>query len=352
MKLLRTNAAGTQDLSQLISRYTWSGDVKSCSRTLEIDLACVAGATEPPKVEIDLGDRVAFYDAEQLFDGFVFSIQKTTNERTKTIRCFDRGIYLNRSQGYYRFTGATPEAIARRIAADYNFPLGEIAATNHTFSRSFLGQSLYKIIATAYTLAAASTGEKYQIGFELDKFCVRAKRQDANTLVIRGGSNLLSASVTESIEQLINRVRIVDRGCSLVSTKEDAESIRKYGVFQNVLQQSESSAAEAQKLLADNGPTQKITVECVGDTRSITGRMVAVQERHTGLWGLFWIDSDTHTWTNGIYTNKLILNFKNIMDEQEVGALEAAGRASGTASPASANEEDNATNASWAYYRR
>lgn len=345
MKLLRVNAAGTQDLTQMVTRYTWSGDIKSCSRTLEFDLLCIAGVAEPPKVEVDLGDRVAFYDAEQLFDGFVFSVRTATNDRTKTVRCFDRGVYLNRSQGYYRFTGTTPQAVARRIAADYGLSLGEIAAANHTFSRSFLGQSLYKILATSYALASAATGEKYQIGFELDKLTVRVKRQDANTLVLRGGSNLLGASVTESMEQMINRVRIVDQRCNPVATKEDAESIRKYGVLQTVLRQSETSAAEAQRLLADNGPAQKITVDCVGDTRSITGRMVAVQERHTGLWGLFWIDSDTHTWSSGIYTNKLVLNLRNVMDEQEVGTLETTSQAAKT------DKSAQATTASWAYYR-
>lgn len=349
MKLLRTNTSNTQDLTQMVTRYTWSGDKSSCCRTLEFDLVCIAGDTALPTVEIDLGDHVGFYDDRQLFDGFVFSIQKATNDRTKTIRCFDRGIYLNRNQGYYRFQNTTPEAVAKRLAADFGFSLGSIAATGHLFSRNFLGQTLYKILATGYTLASASTGEKYQIGFELDKLTVWKKRQDDNTLVIRGGSNLLRASVTESIENLINRVRIVDQAYNLVTTKENTDSIRKYGVFQNVLRQTDNISDQAGELLEDNGPTQKISLSCVGDTRSITGRAVAVQETHTGLWGLFWIESDIHTWTNGIYTNKLVVSFRNVMDEQEVGTLEAAASAGSTSVAASTSGA--AKTASWVYYR-
>lgn len=333
----------------MIVRYTWSGDIASCCRSLEFDITCIAGAVELPQVEIDLGDRIAFYAEQQLFDGFVVSIQKATGDRSKTIRCVDRGFYLNQNQGYYRFRNTTPEVVAKTLSTDFSFSLGDIVSTGHKFSRNFLGQSIYKILATGYTLASAATGDKYHIGFELDRLCVRKKQQDANTLVIKGGSNLLSSSVTESIERLINRVQVVDKSHNLIATEEDTASIRAYGVLQNVLQQSDDSAAKAKKLLADNGPTQKITLDCVGDIRSVTGRMVAVQESHTGLWGLFWIDSDTHTWSKGVYTNKLVINFKNIMDEQEVGTLEST--AAAAASKSASDKKDSAPSGAWAYYR-
>lgn len=320
MKLLRTNSESVQDLAQLVSRYIWSGDKNSCCRSLEFDLACIPG-TDLPAAEIDLGNHIAFFEEKQLFDGFVFSIQTATNDRTKTVRCYDRGLYLNRNQAYYRFTNVTPEDVVRRCANDFGFALGEIASTGFRFSRNFLGQSLYKIIATGYTQASASTGEKYQIGFELDKLAVRRKVQDKETLIIQAGSNLLSASVTESIENLIDRVRIVDDNYNLVATEENAEHIRQYGVLQSVIRQSENSSQQAKKLLDDNGPAQTVVLENVGDVRSITGRPVVVQEPHTGLWGLFWIEADTHRWENGIYTNQLTVNFKNVMDEQEVGSL-------------------------------
>lgn len=42
-----------------------------------------------------------------------------------------------------------------------------------------------------------------------------------------------------------------------------------------------------------------------------------MQDGATGLSGIFWIDSDTHTWENGTHIMNLELNFKNIMDEKE-----------------------------------
>jgi hypothetical protein len=53
----------------------------------------------------------------------------------------------------------------------------------------------------------------------------------------------------------------------------------------------------------------------------MTGGTVVVREPYTGLYGLFYIDSDVHTWKNGLYLNKLVVNFKNIMDEKDAGTL-------------------------------
>ena len=47
------------------------------------------------------------------------------------------------------------------------------------------------------------------------------------------------------------------------------------------------------------------------------GNGVEVYDKATGLNGLFWIDSDTHTWENGTHIMSLELNFKNIMDSKE-----------------------------------
>ena len=83
-----------------------------------------------------------------------------------------------------------------------------------------------------------------------------------------------------------------------------------------MIKTSDTAEQQAKKLLADKGPTQKITVNTLGDIRCITGTVVELLEPHTGLVGEFYIDSDVHTWKRGQYYNKLTLNFKNIMSER------------------------------------
>ena len=57
---------------------------------------------------------------------------------------------------------------------------------------------------------------------------------------------------------------------------------------------------------------------CPGDTRLLTGE--AVQLRSGGAAGLFWVDSDTHTWKNSLYRTKVTLNFRNLMSSTMAGS--------------------------------
>ena len=80
--------------------------------------------------------------------------------------------------------------------------------------------------------------------------------------------------------------------------------------------------AEAEALLQDNGFSQNVVVEVLGDPRLITGETVVVEEEHTGLQGIFWIDADTHTWTRDQYSGKLTLSCRNVMTQAGAGSEE------------------------------
>lgn len=81
-----------------------------------------------------------------------------------------------------------------------------------------------------------------------------------------------------------------------------------------------------QKTAAKNmlsGVEKKVTLDGInGDLSCIAGNGVEVYDKATGLNGVFWIDSDTHTWENGTHIMSLELNFKNIMDSKEYDETE------------------------------
>ena len=61
-------------------------------------------------------------------------------------------------------------------------------------------------------------------------------------------------------------------------------------------------------------------MEVPGDVRLITGEAVLLRDTGSGVSGLFWIDSDAHTWRNGLHKTKLKLNFRNIVNEMSAGS--------------------------------
>lgn len=322
INILITDSGGTYDATKFVDTVTWSGEYTQCARTLKFNLVMEQTNSTVP---CNVGDSVIFKsDGQLLFDGFIVSRQKNTGSNKIEIQCFDRGFYLNRNKGVYKFSGQTPENIVKRICADFGILTGEIAETGIPITRNFIGVSLYQIIMTAYTLAAEKTKASYMPMFKGDRFCIVEKRINSETMVIEGGANLMEASCTESIEKMVNQVVIYNQDDKIVKTLKNDEFIRLYGLMQEYIKQGDNdseSEKKAQKTLDDNGFSQKMTVEELGGVSNITGGTVVVREPYTGVYGLFYIDSDTHTWQNGLYFNKMVVNFKNIMDEMEVGSL-------------------------------
>lgn len=96
------------------------------------------------------------------------------------------------------------------------------------------------------------------------------------------------------------------------------DSLRKpYGMIQDVVQKEKDKdpVAAAKNLI--KGVERKASLQCLGDVACITGYGVKVKEAYTGLTGLFWIDSDSHTFQDGQHTMQLTLNFVNTMDAKE-----------------------------------
>ncbi|MEG1777340.1 MAG: hypothetical protein RR209_00035 [Angelakisella sp.] len=216
----------------------------------------------------------------------------------------------------------TPQAITRRVCKDFGISCADIAASNTPVTRDFFAASLYDIIMTAYTKAHEADGKAYYCIFRGADLCVLQKQITVETLVIASGSNLMNAARSESIENMVNSVLIYDKDEKHIGTEQDAAAKKLYGVMQECIRDNDGDGVRAAKrLIARNGLQRKITVENLGNIANITGGTVVVQEPFTGLYGLFWIDSDIHTFKNGLYFNKLTLNFKAIMDEKEVGAL-------------------------------
>lgn len=324
LKLLLKNNDGTFDISQLVTQITWSGDIQQCARILNFSLISSPVDKLIPVIKCGLGNAVTLMlDNRTLFEGFVFERQKSTTSSTIDITCFDRGIYLKRNKKSYKFVNLTPEAIVKRVCLDFGIETGEIAATGIKLSRNFLGSTLYDIIQTAYTLASTETKKKYYVTFKGSKLYVLEKKVTDETLVIEGGSNLIDATISESISNMVNQVAIYDKNDKLITTVKNEEYIKLYGLMQDYIKQTNgiNAKSKAQELLDDNGEQQKITINNLGNVANVAGGTVVVREPYTGLYGLFYIDSDVHTWKNGIYLNKLVINFKNIMDEKEVGEL-------------------------------
>lgn len=312
--------AGGKDLSQLVEKVTWSGDSKQVARKLAFSIATRSTDRFLPKVTINEGDSVLFKDGDRiLFGGPIFDIEKSASGNLTTYTAFDLMFYINNSDISKVFDD-TPEAITAWICSHLGVPLGSASPTGIKVYLPWLGKKAYEAIMAAYTTASRQNGKKYiPLMQNVNQVCVIEKGALCG-VVLDGGYNLTDAAYKTSLQKLVNRVIVTDQNGNQTSVVEDAGSQSNYGVVQRVYKQEEGkdAASEAKALLYTMD--QSATVTATSDTRAVSGYAIAVQEAVTGLYGKFYIESDTHTFEDGKEMMQLTLAFSNMMDEKEAGS--------------------------------
>lgn len=307
----------TSHITDLVESLTWSGSYTDCARRL--------GYTVMSEALSEIGGCVRMYhEANLLFSGIAFARRRSSLDHTISVTAYDRGIYLKRNETYRKVRNQTPEAAAAQICREFGIEAGAFAQTGIQISRNFFGVSIYQLIQTMYTLASEQNGKKYQIRFHGDRLEVVEKQQTSETIRLIPGSNLISCSSQDSIENLVTSVAVYNDDYKCVATYDSPDGLRElYGLMQRAIKASDKEKPEqtARQLLQDNGVKTTISAKCLGNTKLISGNAVVVHEPVTGTDGLFWILSDSHTVTRGVYLTTLTLDFRNLMDKKTAGSV-------------------------------
>lgn len=316
MKILTSG----KDISELIQDIKWSGDTKQVARKVNFSIAQNRADSAFPVLNINEGAELILQDdnGEIIFGGIVFDIEKSAASNMLTCLSYDLMFYINNSDINKIFAG-TPEQIVPEICGMLGIDYGEMAVTNVPVSFPCFGKKAYDAIMMAYTAAARKNGSRY---IPLMQNVNKVSLIEKGTLcgaVLTGEYNLIDAAYKSTLQNLVNRVLIVDKNNNVIQTVEDTGSIQKYGVVQRILKQEEGkdAAAEAGKMLVSI--EQSATVSGIpNDFRAKAGYSIIVHEMDTGLYGQFYIESDTHTFTNGKAQMDLTLAFENLMDEKDI----------------------------------
>ena len=205
------------------------------------------------------------------------------------------------------------------MCADFEIETGEIAASKAPIKKMIVdGSTIYDIIMQAYTKASRQTGELYICRMNGSKLSVEIKGTEVQNFVLAEEYNITNSTYQETIENMVNVVKIYDDTGKQIGEVKNEEWNQKYGIYQQIYKKEKgiNEITAATNMLA--GIEKKVALDGIdGDLKCIAGNAVEVQDKATGLDGIFWIDSDAHTWENGTHIMSLELNFKNLMDEKE-----------------------------------
>ncbi len=336
-------AISTQDISQLLISCTWSGDKSQAARKLQFEFLQDDRDANIPVVEVDNGYTVlgADDDGQVVFIGNIYEI--TRDRKKSTVECiaYDHLFVLNKSKTTRKYVDALPlEDIATEICNELGVKAGNIVATGEKVSFIANGKTGYQIIQGAYTEAHKKNDKQYQCIMNGDSLDVIEKGTLIDGLKLDSTYNMTDSIYHENIENIINRVMVVDDAGNGTEYIDDEESQAKYSRFQTVykLDKEKDTATEAKDLFKKPEREGNITV-IPGDYRLISGYSIAVSDAN--FTGQFWIESDTHTWRNGIHETKLKLEFENIMNEVEVEQEKPTKKSSSTTKSGRQRKDDS-----------
>ncbi len=319
---LTKRTGGTWTVTQIVTTATWSGDKSAISRQLTCGLAYVDGVTAPMA---ELGDLLTLQEGgETLFEGVVLRRELASEDQVLQVTAFDKGYYLQRNDGTYKFTGTTPEAITRRACEDKGIPIASLPTTGVKLQRKFAAVALNQIVTTVWSLAREQTGREYAIRYTPAGLLVKERSEGVENPVIAAGCNLMDAKTVEDATKMVNSVAIYDSNGNFLRRMGDETAQQLYGLMEGHITQENGKSAQAndraKQVLQDGVLQRSVTVNLLGDVRCISGETVVASEANTGLTGVFWIDGDVHTWKNDAYYTRLTLNCRNVMATANAGS--------------------------------
>lgn len=233
------------DITQLVEKVTWSGDYKQASRKLEFSIISNKYDKKIPKVDIQEGYMVFFYeDKDELFRGFIYTIEKTTD--TTSYLAYDHAQKLVHTKINYNFKNMTAKQITEKMLDDYSkygIKKGSIVSDGVPWSKVFIGVSMYDTIMSAYTNSHANNGKEYMCYAKEGKICTALKGDIKLNIQFKEKENIISTTYKSSIENVVNRVIIVDDAGNQIGEEKNSKSIELYGLFQEIVK-AESKTTE------------------------------------------------------------------------------------------------------------
>lgn len=274
---------GKEDEMKRAEEVVWSGDIELAARSVNVRLM--------PGEAVSIGDIVELTEGKsKLFTGKIIYAERTQYDCA--FEAVDNGIYLARnyiSRQYY----ARPQEIARRVLNDLGLSAGSIAVRSGRENVISVGDmTAFAVLRKAYDGDGARS---YVIRSENGKICIRKiSTKDAPTLQ----KQIISAKKTDSIENMVNRVVILDRQTRRPrGYVQNASDRAKYGTFTRTYTEvsTKSSSTEAAKKLRSMEKTAKLSA--LDNTSCIAGEAVIVKRSEAGLNGVYVIGADKHIYT-------------------------------------------------------
>jgi hypothetical protein len=314
------SSKNTIDISSFVEEITWSGDINTFSRTLEVKMANARNIKASNIFNYDLGNIALMYDIKgnELFRGYIFK-RSLDNEGSDSFTAYDQLVYLSKNSYTMLVKDMTASNVVNSLFTKFNIPIGYIEPTTYKIDKQvFTNSDLGQIINDCLTTTTAITGKGYILFSKQGKAYMYSRQNSAKQTITT--DNVFTANRDISIENMRTQV-MVEKG-SIDSTDDkystytskDQTSVNKYGLMQHIESIDSSSTTAQMQSLANsklselNRKDDVTSIDFLGDFSCITGNQLHVYEPHTMTSGLYYITNDSHSISQGLHKMTLQLS--------------------------------------------
>lgn len=319
-KLYNLKRDGTQyDVTNLVSKISWEGDIFQTARQLNVDIV-FSDDYYTPKYEVDLGSRLILKNDDlEIIDAYVFTVPKSHNN-TISIDAYDALIYLLKSTATKIVNNMSVTQFIKSICEEFEISIGSIPEIPLVVTQIYRDMTPYDMMIKALSEAMKRTESKYQVCIIGGKLTIIDRTIDNPKWKIKTGSNLIHATLTESIEEMQNKIIITGDNDEILAVEQKDPLISQYGLLQGQYKEQCKSLADA-KLIGKNyikeygKVTKTLTIECMGIDGIRAGDAVTIEDEKLKLNGKFQVTRDMHSIENGVHKMNLDLSYADQEEE-------------------------------------
>jgi len=321
IKIYSLYSGKTTDITSFAKTIVLSASKDQPVRKLEGTIVYPIFDLNQPKIQIMVGFIIWVVDDVdgEIFRGIVVDREIDSIQELK-FTAYDLMYHLTKSKASYNFKNVTPEQITSIVCKEVGISTGTIVSAGIPISRIVKNKTLFNIIMECYTEASKQNKKQYITIMNSNKLSVIEKGQIVSGYTLQSDVNINSLNYKDSIDNMVNRVKIYDTNGNYLSKVENSDWINQFGVLEESYMESKKKDTNKSATNMMFGLNTDITVNALGNVKCITGYAIACKVFYLSTMqnAILYIDTDSHTWDmgNGSYTMQLTLNISNLMDLQ------------------------------------
>lgn len=311
------------DVTNYIRDLTWRDSIDTLGVEISFELAVNKFDKNLSFLyDITLGDPVQIINdkGETLVQAIIVS--ENPNGKTTSFTAYDMAWYLNKSTIIKQFKKMIGNDCIKSLCSEIGIKV-EVSGLDTKIDKIYKDKTISDIIYDIIEQCSQFNSKKFFIEYDkgtlkvgpFKKIKVIGQYEMHKNTFIDVAKNIGEVSLSRSIVDMKNSILVITQNKEAVRTvgkEQDSESIKKYGMLQEVVTLDEKEFSKANLVAKNelkklNKITEDFSIDVLGDDNVKSGRVIDIDLPLFNLKGEYLIKESSHTVQNGIHRINLKL---------------------------------------------